>query len=140
MYRRSVNLNSILQTDAVSEVETDKIKQLQKQIDNIKIDKNKVMFKKYTDEHTRYNFDKYTEIKDLRDKYKRYAYDLNKDNLENVFYSFTNEDILKLNHKYKLKSLSFCRSCKTRYRYGCCDENNRMNRSSRAVILYMELF
>ena len=139
MYRRSVNLNNILKTEVVSEVENNKLEELKKQIDNIKLDKNLNIFKKFMDEKTIYNFDKYTPTSELRDKYKRYAYDLNKDNLDNLFFSFKEKDILDYNPKLKIKSYSFCRSCKNRYRYGCCDENNRLNRSTKQVVLYLEL-
>lgn len=138
MYRRSVNLDSILKTDIVSEVEANKILELQKQIKKIRLDKNDNIFKKFMNEKTVYNYDKHIILSDLRKEFKKYAYNLNKENLDNIIYNCKDVDILGFNPKFKIKSFSYCRGCQTRYRMGCCDENNRMNRSSKALVLHID--
>ena len=116
---------------------------LNTKINDVKKEKRLTLLKNYLDNNVKYDDEEYTTLSDLRKKFKEYCYDLDKKNLNNMSYNLSKEDIINYDNRsatrYKIKYYSFCKSCNQRYRQGCCDENNRLNRSSKEIILYMKL-
>jgi hypothetical protein len=121
------------------------IEDLYNKLQKTKNDKRILLLNKFLESNTKFDDEEYTLLSDIRKKFKQYCYDLDKNNLNNMCYTLSKEDIinyndnLPVNGKFKIKYYSFCKSCNQRYRYGCCDENNRLNRSSKEIILYMKL-
>jgi len=142
LYRRNKNfINSLVKEDEKKEEipEAVLIEDLSNKLQKIKNDKRLTLLNNFLSSNTKYDDEEYTLLSTLRKKFKDYCYDLDKNNLNNMSYNLSKEDIIKNNDKYKIKYFSFCRSCQTRYRHGCCDENNRLNRVSKEIVLYMKL-
>lgn len=95
--------------------------------------------KQFLESNAKYDDEEYTLFTDFRKRFKEYCYNLDKNNLNNMSYYVSKEELLNYNDKYRVKYYSFCRSCKQRYRFKCCEENNRLNRGTKEVILYMKL-
>jgi hypothetical protein len=74
----------------------------------------------------------------FRKKFKEYCYNLDKNNLNNMSYNLSKEELITTEPRIKIKYYSFCKSCDTRYRTSCCEENNRLNRASKEIILYFK--
>ncbi len=144
MYRANSRLNRISelydQSNKTEKNESEQnINSLNDKIKKIKEEKKTSLLKQFLDNTTKYDDEEYTLLSDIRKKFKEYCYSLDKNNLDNMNYNLSKEDIIKYNDKYRIKYYSFCRSCNTRYRYKCCDENNRLNRASKEVILFMKI-
>jgi len=135
MYRRNINLNL---TDSQPNDDPNahaKLLEIKNQIEKIKSKKNTILFKKFMDENIKYEQDACTTISDLRHAYKSFASNLNKKNLENIYYTIKEDEIKEYNKNFIIKNYSYCRGCKTRYRYNCCPENNRNNRQTKRCII-----
>lgn len=139
--RNRVTISSLLHPEKKNEQEQESIslKDLNDKIQKAKNDKRIDLLTKFLDENVKFDDEEYTPLSDIRKKFKEYCYKLDKNNLNNMSYNLSKEDITKYSNKYKIKYYSFCRSCDTRYRAGCCEENNRLNRSSKEIVLYMKL-
>lgn len=146
MYRRN-NINNLFNTLEKKELKKeseekesdDSIELINDKLLKTKNDKRIKLLNDFLDSYTKYDTDEFALLSDIRKKFKRYCYDLDKNNFNNIVYSLTKEDIINYNDKFKIKYFSFCRSCQKRYHYGCCSENNRFNRGSKEIILYMKL-
>lgn len=135
MYRRNINL-SLEQIQPVEDGSAHvKLLEIKKQIDKIKNDKNKILFKKFMDENTKFELNACVTLPDLRHKFKSYASNINTKNLENIYYTIKEDEIKDYNKNFIIKYYAYCRSCKTRYRYNCCPENNRNNRQNKRCVV-----
>lgn len=115
------------------------VQELNNKLQKIKNEKRISLLNKFLEENVKYDDEEYTLFTDIRKKFKEYCYNLDKNNLNNMSYNLSKNDITNYNSEFKIKYYSFCKSCNKRYRSGCCEENNRLNRSSKEVILYMKL-
>ena len=141
-YRRNKNYINTTLLGEEKEKENDNnssVEDLYNKLQKTKNEKRLTLLNNFLSSNTKYDDEEYILLSTLRKKFKDYCYDLDKNNLNNMSYNLSKEDIIKYDDKYKIKYFSFCRSCQTRYRHGCCDENNRLNRVSKEIILYMKL-
>lgn len=115
------------------------IEDLTYKLQKVKNNKRIALLNDFLDTNTKFDDDEYVLLSDIRKKFKEYCYNLDKNNLNNMSYNLSKDDIIIYNDKFKIKHYSFCKSCNTRYRTGCCEENNRLNRSSKEIVLYMKL-
>jgi hypothetical protein len=139
MYRRSVSFQipeSVQITDASDHI---KLIDIKAKIDKIKNEKNLTLFKKFMDENTSCVINECTTMPELRDKYKRYASNINTKNLENIYYTIKDNELLDYNKNFIIRNYSYCRGCNTRYRYGCCEKNNRNFRKNMKCIVNLKL-
>ncbi len=140
MFRRNNGIvHSLLNNKDLSQQEISKIDELQNQIYNIKKNKNNILIKEFLDKHVRYNFESLTLVSDIRKYFKSFCYKQNVNNIENIQYVISVESILKYNDNFKIKNYSFCRSCKKRYRFGCCSKSSKYNRVAKPCCAYLEL-
>lgn len=121
----------------VSEI-TD-INTLNNKIETLKKNKKLELLKSFLDINVKFDDEEFILMTDLRKKFKEYCYNLNKNNLDNMNYNLSKDELIKQDPRFKIKYYSFCKSCNQRYHYGCCNENNRLNRCSKEVVLYMKL-
>lgn len=128
-------LGLIDEKEQVESVIDNNLENLNKQIVDIKKNKIFEFLKTFLKNNIKYDNEEYILMKDLKRKFKEYCYSIDSKNLQNINYVFTKEDLLKIEPRIKFKHLSFCRSCKTRYRMGCCSENKRDNRNTSEVVL-----
>jgi hypothetical protein len=139
LYRRNKQIFSSLIKEEEKKEDIPDIEDLYEKLQKTKNDKRLSLLNNFLESNAKFDDEEYTLLSDIRKKFKDYCYNLDKNNLNNMSYNLSKEDIINYNDRFKIKYYSFCKSCNQRYRHGCCDENNRLNRSSKEVVLYMKL-
>lgn len=89
-----------------------------------------------------YEFMKLNKLNDVKKAFSNFVKDP-KSSIDlsiDVSYILSGKDILKLDDRFEIKIIYFCRACKKRYKNNCCDAeppNPKIKSSKRKNILYV---